>query len=69
MKEVQSNMTLLITLLLLVSVSLFIYSFFAKDYQSEITKQVSNVNINLMREIIELKDKIKDLEKGSNLRG
>ncbi|WP_458414857.1 hypothetical protein ACNQFZ_08555 [Schinkia sp. CFF1] len=62
-------MTLLITLLLLVSVSLFIYSFFAKDYQSEITKQVSNVNINLMREIIELKDKIKDLEKGSNLRG
>lgn len=62
-------MTLLITLLILASVSLFIYSFFAKDYQSEVTKQVTNVNINLMREIIELKDKIKDLEKGSNTRG
>ena len=62
-------MTLFITLLILVSVGLFIYSFFAKDYQSEITKQVSNVNINLMREIVELKDKIKALEKGSNIRG
>ncbi|WP_102346091.1 hypothetical protein [Bacillus sp. Marseille-P3661] len=62
-------MTLFITLLILSSVSLFIYSFFAKDYQSEITKQVCNVNINLTREIIELKEKIKDLEKGSNIRG
>lgn len=62
-------MTILITLLILASVSLFIYSFFAKDYQSEISKQVANVNINLMREIIDLKDKIKVLEKGSNTRG
>ncbi|WP_017754085.1 hypothetical protein [Calidifontibacillus oryziterrae] len=62
-------MTLLITLLFLASISLFIYSFFAKDYQSEITSQVSNVNINLMNEIIELKDRVKNLEKGSKIRG
>ncbi|MGO4889286.1 hypothetical protein ACJ2A9_16175 [Anaerobacillus sp. MEB173] len=59
-------MTLLIIVLILSGIGLFIYSFFAKDYESEVTNQVSNVHINLMREITELKDKMKSMEENNN---
>ncbi|WP_216830954.1 hypothetical protein [Alkalihalobacterium elongatum] len=62
-------MTLLIILLFLASAGLFIYSFFAKDYQSEVTEQVSNVQINMMREINQLKDKLKEVKEGGVKRG
>ncbi|OLO28631.1 hypothetical protein BTR23_17075 [Alkalihalophilus pseudofirmus] len=62
-------MTLFIILLFLASAGLLVYSFFAKDYQSEVTNQVSNVQINLMREINEIKDKMKDETEGRVKRG
>ncbi|MEB1807218.1 MAG: hypothetical protein LPK26_07935 [Bacillaceae bacterium] len=62
-------MTLLIILLFLASTGLFVYSFFAKDYQSEVDTQVSNVQINLMREINQLKDQIKETKEGGVKRG
>ncbi|MDE5415383.1 hypothetical protein [Alkalihalobacterium chitinilyticum] len=62
-------MTLLIILLFLAGAGLFVYSFFAKDYQSEVDTQVSNVQINLMREINQLKDKLKEVKEGGVKRG
>lgn len=51
-----------IILLFTLSIALFIMSFFKKDRNKEVDRQIENFSITLMQEIYQLKKKVKVLE-------
>lgn len=51
-----------ITILFALSVTLFVISFFRKERNKEVDKQIENFSITLMQEIYQLKKKVKILE-------
>lgn len=55
-------MILVLTTLIIVSIALFIVSFFAKDQFTELEKQIEQFSISAMQDTYQIKKKIKILE-------